>query len=91
MKLQYNFTDEGCFDDCTKTCHCMSGSTACQSGSCTCKEQWFGPSCQTGERKHFFFSEFWKYLVQTRKCNAKASTDSLHFMKVAQNKPRNTI
>ncbi|XP_063962369.1 receptor-type tyrosine-protein phosphatase mu-like [Lytechinus pictus] len=43
---------EGCFDDCSKTCHCQGGSQSCDNmtGVCAgrCQSEWIGPSCQTG-------------------------------------------
>ena len=47
-------TDEGCFDSCTKTCHCNGGAASCDSttGVCSgargCLSEWTGTSCQTG-------------------------------------------
>ncbi|XP_072037352.1 uncharacterized protein [Amphiura filiformis] len=47
---------EGCFADCTKTCHCQGGVDYCNpvTGECTpapdgktCKDAWSGTSCQT--------------------------------------------
>ncbi|XP_072022932.1 uncharacterized protein [Amphiura filiformis] len=49
---------EGCFADCTKTCHCQGGVNHCNpvTGECStpasdgkmCKDAWSGTSCQTG-------------------------------------------
>ena len=49
------FTDQGCFDSCSKTCHCSEGAADCNTvtGECfssKCLHGWTGHNCQTGNR-----------------------------------------
>ncbi|XP_030836637.1 uncharacterized protein LOC100892979 [Strongylocentrotus purpuratus] len=43
---------EGCFGNCSKTCHCRGGASSCDdvTGECAvrCQSEWIGPACQTG-------------------------------------------
>ncbi|XP_071483947.1 uncharacterized protein [Diadema antillarum] len=53
VKLADCQTYEGCFEECSRTCHCTGGNDVCDAdtGVCSdgrCLSEWTGPSCQTG-------------------------------------------